>query len=267
MSLRFRPPPLAGFYAGGDADHAAALVEAREQGFAEGHATGLLEGRAAGLADGATQARDELLPELDALQESSAKRIRYDAVAQSLQRLIGERASDLAALESAVREVATAALRTLFPVLLNRAAGAEIAAILADALAERAPETLILRAHPDTLAAVAAETAGASGKDRLKLAPDPNRAFGMVEIGWTGGGLTFDPAALLSHVTAALAAGSTPPTAPSMLDPSIAGAAENAVPAALPPPPPNGPTPIGPTAMEETPMEPASGPLPSSPQP
>ncbi|MGD0433291.1 MAG: hypothetical protein ABSA58_19590 [Acetobacteraceae bacterium] len=218
MSLRFRPPPLAGFYEGDGADHAAALVEAREQGFAEGREKGLLEGHAAGVADGEARTRGVLLPELDALQESSAKRDRYDAVAFALRQLLEGRERDLAALETNVREVATAALRALFPVLLSHAIGPEIAALVASALAERAPETLTLRAHPDTLAAVSPDTRAETEKGRLVLAPDPRRAFGSVEIAWTGGGLTFDPAALLSQVTAALGAETVPAPVPLLPD-------------------------------------------------
>src|ERR1700722_17962588 len=158
MSLRFRPPPLGGFYEGSGADHAAALAEAREQGFAEGHAKGVMEGHLAGVADGESRTRDVLLPELDALQESSAKRDRCDAFALALRRLLGERERDLTALEAEVREIASAALRALFPVLLSNAVGAEIAALVTGALVERAPETLTLRAHPETLAAVSGDT-------------------------------------------------------------------------------------------------------------
>jgi flagellar biosynthesis/type III secretory pathway protein FliH len=216
MSLRFRPPPLAGFFEGDGADHAAALLEARDQGFAEGHAKGVLEGHAAGVADGEARTRGVLLPELDALQESSAKRDRYDTVAVMLRRLLEGRERDLTALEVEVRETVTAALRTLFPVLLSQAIGTEIASLAATALMERTPETLTLRAHPETLAAVSADTREETEKGRLVLAPDPRRAFGSVEIAWTGGGMTFDPAALLSQVTAALGVETVPATVPTL---------------------------------------------------
>jgi hypothetical protein len=205
MTTRFRPPPLAEFYMAITDDRAAALNKAREEGYAEGLANGMRRGHAAGLAEGEARTRDAMLPELDALQENSAKRDWYESVALTLRRLLQARESDLTALENSVREVAAASLGTLFPVLLSRAAGAEIAALVGDALAERAPEILTLRAHPDTLAAVAAETGEMASTGRLMLVPDPRRAFGAVEAAWVGGGMTFDPAALLSHVTAALA--------------------------------------------------------------
>jgi hypothetical protein len=73
-------------------------------------------------------------------------------------------------------------------------------------LAERAPETLILRAHPDTLATIAAETAAEREAGRLTPEPVPDMKFGVAEAAWNGGGITFDPAALLTRVTSVLAA-------------------------------------------------------------
>src|SRR4051794_20349887 len=165
MTVPFRPPPLAGFYAGcgtglpgtdEGTDHTAALIRAREEGFAEGRALGREEGHASGLSEGEAQTRDAIKPELNALHELNAKHGRYDAVAQALRLVLEARATDRAALESDVRGVIAAMLRRLFPLLLSRAAGGEIAALLGEALTERAPERLTLRAHPETLASVAA---------------------------------------------------------------------------------------------------------------
>lgn len=206
MSRRFRPPPLAGFYLSPDADHDRALAETRQQGFAEGHAQGLLEGHEVGRAEGAAEARTVLEPELDGLRESCAKHEAYSAVTTALRQMLAARDTDLASLEQAVREMAAATLQTLFPALLSHAAGAEIAALFADALAERAPEVLTLRAHPDTLAAVADETAAERETGQLILTADAGRAFGTAEIAWTGGGVTFDPAALLARVMSVLTA-------------------------------------------------------------
>jgi flagellar biosynthesis/type III secretory pathway protein FliH len=232
MSLRFRPPPLAGFYEGDGADHAAALVLAREQGFAEGHASGAVEAHAAGVAEGEARTRDAMEPELNALQQSSAKREQRDSVAQALRHLLDGREHDLLALEKTVRDVVTVALRALFPVLLSHAAGAEIAALVAVAMTERGHETLTLRAHPDTLAAVVDETKAAVADGRLVLAADEKRGLGAVDVAWTGGGLTFDPAALLAQVTAALAPPDLPPPIPSPIQPELA------------PPPPDPPAPF-----------------------
>jgi flagellar biosynthesis/type III secretory pathway protein FliH len=210
MSRRFHPPPLARFYAAADADQTCALTETRQQGFAEGHAEGMRDGHAAGVAEGAAQARAALQPELDVLRETLAKRDRRVGVADALRQVLAARGDDLAALEGAMREAVAAALQTLFPTLLAAAAGTEIAAVLADALTERTPEALVLRAHPDTLATVAGETAAEREAGRLTLAAAPNMPFGVAEIAWAGGGVTFDPEALLARVRSVLAAQYTP---------------------------------------------------------
>jgi len=227
MSNRFRPPPLALFYASPDADHARALAAARDQGFAEGHAQGLVDGHGSGLAEGIAETRTAVQAELEALREICAKREAEGAVADALRRLLAGREADIAALEGAVRELAAVALRTLFPTLLDAAAGTEIARLLADTLADRAPEALTLRAHPGTLVAVAAETTGRHD-ERIVLAPDPGMPPGTADVTWTGGGLTFDPAALLLRITTALAPAPEPTAMPSQ-------AADTPVPSSSPP--------------------------------
>jgi flagellar biosynthesis/type III secretory pathway protein FliH len=206
MSLRFRPPPLAGFYSAPDVDNTDALTEARQEGFAEGRTHGMREGHAAGLAEGVEKTRAALQPELDALRETSAKRDRRVGVADALRQVLAARDVDLAVLENAFREAAVAALQKLFPTLLASAAGTEIAALLADALTERTSETLMLRAHPETLATVAAETATERESGRVTVTVIPSMPFGAAEIAWIGGGITFDPVALLARVTSVLAA-------------------------------------------------------------
>jgi len=211
MTRTFRPPPLAVFYAPPDAELARAQAETRDQGFAEGHAKGLREGHEAGFAEGVAEARAALQPELDGLRESSAKRDRRVGVADALRQVLAARDTDLAALERELRETAATALQTLFPTLLQAAVGGEITALLAGALTERSPEALILRAHQDTLDTIAVETAAEREAGRLVLDPVPAMAFGVAEVAWTGGGITFDPAALLARVTTVLAA-APPPT-------------------------------------------------------
>jgi hypothetical protein len=217
MSRRFRPPPLAGFYIEPGSEHATALHEARGQAFADGRADGLLEGHATGFAEGQAKTRAELQAELDTLHETLAKCEKRETIGNAMERLLAVRDVDLAALESTVRDVAVIALRTIFPVLLSRAAGAEIAALLAGALTDRGPEVLTLRAHPETIAALADMTladpaladgaladGGITDNHRVVLTADPRLGFGAAEIGWTGGGLTFDPASLLSRITSVL---------------------------------------------------------------
>ncbi len=204
MSRRFHPPPLAGFYASSEVDQTQTLAQMREQGFAEGHIRGVQKGYETGFMEGAAETRAALQPELDALRESSGNRERRVGVADALRRLLVARDADLATVERAAREAAVAALQAMFPTLLATAAGSEIAALLADALAERAPETLILRAHPDTLTTIAAETAKEREAGRLTPQPAPEMPFGSAEAAWAGGGITFDPAALLARVISVL---------------------------------------------------------------
>lgn len=208
MSRRFLPPPLTGFYAPPEADEVDTLADIRQQGYAEGHSAGQKQGYEAGFMEGAAETRAALQPELDVLRESSGNRERRVGVADALRRVLAARDADLATVERASREAATAALQALFPTLLATAAGTEIAALLANTLAERAPEQLILRAHPDTLATIAAETAAEREAGRLIPEPVPDMAFGVAEAVWNGGGITFDPAALLARVTSVLAAAS-----------------------------------------------------------
>lgn len=107
-----------------------------------------------------------------------------------------------------------AALEALFPALLARAAGGEVLALLADALTERATETLTLRAHPDTLAAAQADGFPAlPGTGQLRLLPDPAMPSGQAEAAWADGGLLYDPAALKARVLAILGA-PAPPASP-----------------------------------------------------
>jgi flagellar biosynthesis/type III secretory pathway protein FliH len=206
MSRRFQPPPLAGFYASAEVDHVRTLAETRDQGFAEGHTAGLKQGYEAGFMEGAAESRAALQPELEVLRVSSGNRERRVGVAEALRRVLTARSADIATVERATREVAAAALRALFPTLLAASAGSEIAALLADVLAERAPETLILRANPDTLATIAAETAEEREAGRLTPEAVPDMPFGQAEVAWSGGGITFDPAVLLARVTSVLTA-------------------------------------------------------------
>ncbi|HEX3989671.1 MAG TPA: hypothetical protein VHX39_00730 [Acetobacteraceae bacterium] len=208
MSRRFLPPPLAGFYASSEVDEARTLADMRDQGFADGHSVGRKQGYEAGFMEGAAEIRAALQPELDALRESSGNRERRVGVADALRRVLAARDADLAAVERASRELASAALQALFPTLLATAVGSEITAVLADVLAERAPETLVVRAHPETLATIAAETAAERDAGRLTPEAVPDMPFGMAEAAWSGGGVTFDPAGLLARVTSVLAAAS-----------------------------------------------------------
>jgi len=175
------------------------LAAAREAGFAEGRACGLLEGRLAGQREGEARARSEIESELATLREEMANMHATRTVAGALERLLAAREESDRALEATARDVLVSALRTLFPALLAGAAGAEVAQVVREALCVRPPGPLGLRAHPDTLACLSGETL-----EGLAQTPDAALGPGAVELTWSGGGLTFDPATLLERVEAVL---------------------------------------------------------------
>jgi len=179
------------------------------------------EGHAVGLQAGEAEARAVCAAELAALHADLARRDARLCVGEALHALLAARDEDQRNLEDAVRATISAALTTLFPTLLRQAAGQEIAALLADALTDRPTDTLTLRAHPETIAAVQAESLAAADTARLTLVPDPMLAPGAATLSWSAspapaiptaaapgiaaaGGVTFDPAALLARVTAIL---------------------------------------------------------------
>lgn len=180
-----------------EGDDEAAL--ARAAGFAEGHASGLLEGRLAGQREGEARAREEAREELAALRGKLAKFEASEGVTGALDRLLAARDETDRDLEAAARTVLVSALRALFPALLASAAGAEVALVVNDALSVRAPEELTLRAHPDTLARLAGDV-----PHGVILRPDAALDVGAAALAWSGGGLSFDPAALLERVAALL---------------------------------------------------------------
>ncbi len=205
MSRRFIPPALEAFDSGVHPDTALALNQAREAGYVEGHAAGQAAGFAAGRAEGEAAARTAAEAELGRLRVLAAGKAATVAVLAAIDALAEQRAADRLALETATRSVLVTALETLFPLLRDVAAGAEIAALTNAALTERGSETLSLRAAPATLSAVLAEGLADPGSGRLTLVPDQNCPPGQAMLAWFGGGLTFDPADLLRRVTDLLA--------------------------------------------------------------
>jgi len=204
MSRRFIPPAVAAFGDGPEADFARIVAQAREEGFAEGRNAGFEAGREAGLSEGRSAADAQHEANLALLQQKSAKNQATLAVTTALGQVLTARTSDLLALEDAARTAIVATLRALFPTLMEQAAGQEIAALLAEALTERAPEALMLRAHPATLRSVAAHDLPGGHAASLTMLDDATMSLGVAEIIWTGGGLTFDLAAMHERVVAIL---------------------------------------------------------------
>lgn len=149
-------------------DHGPALEAAR----AEGYAAGLRAGHATGFAEGASQARADSESELAPLRAECEELRARDTLAWELRRLLEERSADQRALEDASRAAIAAALRALFPLLMNQAIGAEILQLVAEALTNRPAEKLTLRASPGTLAAVTARGIPEADAARLTLQPD-----------------------------------------------------------------------------------------------
>ena len=176
MSRRFIPPAVAAFGDGPDADMARGVAQARDDGFAEGRAFGQREGHAAGQREGEDAARTAHEAELAALHERFAKHQSVLAVTDALEQVLAARFNDLRAVEDNTRIALSAVLQALFPTLLRHSAGQEIAALLAEALTERATETLALRAHPATLQAVAEQGFPGRHAAQLTMQPDPAMA-------------------------------------------------------------------------------------------
>ena len=177
----------------------------RNAAFDAGHRRGLEEGVVKGRAEGAAQAEAAAA---ERIEVEVAQRASQGAnlAAQALDSLLAKRADDRRALDADVRATVAAALEALVPTLLARSAGAEIAALVADALTERGDDVLLLTAHPDTLAAMQQEgfPQPQDTPQRLRLRPEPSMAPGNAEVSWVNGGLVHRPDALLARVLAIL---------------------------------------------------------------
>jgi flagellar biosynthesis/type III secretory pathway protein FliH len=237
MSLQIRPftpPSLQALIANEDGTAAARLLSderiravAEASGRREGFAEGLAQGRAESLATARATAGREM-------QEEMARRGLQGAAAaaEALQTLFAWREADRRGLDADLRAALVAALQVVLPGLLARAAGGEVAALLAQALTERAADTITLRAHPATLAEMQRE--GCPGPDqagRLRLLPDDSISPGHAEAAWVDGGLLYDPQALVTQVLAVLGGGVAPiaPPPPALAPPPAPAAAPEAV--------------------------------------
>lgn len=208
----FLPPSLATVARGGDAlalriaaeqeQFRAAFAAGRAEGLAQGLAQGRAEGAADGLAAGLVQAQAEFAArERDGLEAANA----------ALAGLLARRAEDRRAMDAEARAALAAVLGVLAPALLPTTLGAELTALVTEALERHGGDTITLRAHPATLALLhhgGPFDAAAS----LELQPDPELPPGVAEAAWRSGGLVFDGAALLARALAIL--GAAPPAAP-----------------------------------------------------
>ncbi|RKK01584.1 hypothetical protein EBE87_16830 [Pseudoroseomonas wenyumeiae] len=209
-SRPYLPPSLGILLAGEDGSTAARLQEEermRATAFEAGRRRGLEEGLAQGRAEGAAEAREAAA---GALEAEVAQRTSQGAhrAAQVLEQLLAARAADRRAMDADARAALVAALEAVLPSLLARAAGAEVAAMLAEALTERGEDVILLTAHPDTLAAIQAEgfPPPQEAPARLRLLPEPTMPPGSAEASWVSGGLIHRPDAMAARALAILGA-------------------------------------------------------------
>jgi flagellar biosynthesis/type III secretory pathway protein FliH len=202
VNRRFIPPAVDALREGPQAEAAFEAARAREEGYAEGLRIGRHEGHAVGLRHGEQQAAQAHQVELEKFRSAYARQHTIEILLAALQELRAGREDMRRELEAAARATISSALRVLFPVLLAQTAGQEIAALVADALAERGIERLTLRSDEVTIASV--KDQGLTEGDTLTLLLDPAMKPGTAVATWSGGGLSFDPAALLEQVAAIL---------------------------------------------------------------
>lgn len=203
-SRPYLPPSIGALMAGEDGSAAArrqAEDRMRNAAFDAGRKNGLEEGLVQGRADGAAMAGAEAARHLDA---EAARRSSQGAnlAARALEALLAARAEDRRAMDADTRAAVLAALEAVLPTLMARAAGAEIADLVAAALNERGDDIILLTAHPDTLEAMRQEGFPVPQPlpPRLRLLPEPSMPPGSAEASWVSGGLIYRPDALAARV-------------------------------------------------------------------
>jgi flagellar biosynthesis/type III secretory pathway protein FliH len=190
----------------------------RNIAFDAGLKRGLEDGLAQGRAEGATLAEAEAARQMEAEMARNAS-LGANLAARALGQLLDARAEDRRLLDTDTRAAVLAALEAVLPALLATAAGAEIAALVAEVLAERGEDIILLTAHPDTLAAMRRDGFPAPQTDppRLRLLPEPAMPPGSAEASWVSGGLIYRPDALVARALAILGPPHAPATPPDTL--------------------------------------------------
>lgn len=168
---------------------AADLAAAREAAFAEGRMTGLAEAKA-GVEAAAAAALEHL--------------------AASMEALFADRDAAIEALRRDAAQVAVATAQRFAAAVLARFPGAEVEALLQQALpALEGQARIAVRLSPAALAALAprleriAEAAGFGG--RIDLVADAARGDQDCTIEWTGGGVERDEGRIARAIDTALA--------------------------------------------------------------
>lgn len=207
----FLPPPLESLAppasgAEGEAEHPGEARRHHDQGYRAGFAAGLerghAEGHRAGFADGLRQAGEAASAEVE-----RSRREGVGALRAGIAELLAGRAEDRAAQERDLRATLAASIALIAPALARRSLGAELEALVGEAMAQRGEAGVSLRAHPETLAALPAGAAGPG----LSLRPDPSMRKDTAEASWGRGGLVFSAEALAERLLAILAPPDTRP--------------------------------------------------------
>ena len=214
MTRPFLPPSLESLIEGDGAPAARALAEERisAAAFEAGHTRGLAEGMARGRQEGAAAAREEAEAKA---QAASALRDQngIKVVEAALAALLAARVEDRRGVDAEARAALAAALGVLAPTLLAGSIRAELMAIIAEALESRGSDVVVLRAAPETLAAIQ-QNEPYDPPEQLRLVPDPAMPAGTAEASWSSGGLLFDAESLNARVLAILGqVPAGPPTA------------------------------------------------------
>ncbi len=198
---RFIPPPIRAFDPSSSAGDPDAFGPVRNAAYEVGYDVGRREGHAAGLLEGEAGARADCNEEISRLSKMLEEQVACNSVADVLSQLLATRQADRRLIEQQSRSAVASAVEFLFPTIMAETAGSQIIALIDHALSERSPEELTVRACPATIEAVKSRGLPDAGATRVTLLPNATAPSGMADISWTGGGMTFDPAALLREVT------------------------------------------------------------------
>jgi flagellar biosynthesis/type III secretory pathway protein FliH len=189
-------------------EQARTLLHAEEAGRNKGRQQGETTGHARGFTEGEAQVRAELEPRIAALEAELQRRQTEDSLADTLRKVLVARTEDRAASEIAGAAALHAAIRLIFPVLSQADEGREAIALVRTALAERAADKLVVKAHPDTLARLRSVLQPgrelAEKAEQLELIADQKCESGAAAISWQYGGVYYEPHTLLANITKAL---------------------------------------------------------------
>ena len=201
MIRRFVPPPIEALRPCAVPGEIDALGAMRQAGYQEGFAAGQRSGHAEGFAEAEARTRAEWAKDTTEWRIKLDELTACNTISHGLAQLLAARSADYLTLARQTREAIGAALDLLFPALMAHAIGAEVLALIEQALTDRAPEEITVRASAETIAATSAQGIPSASSMRLRLRPTPDYPPYKADISWTGGGLLYEPEILLRKVT------------------------------------------------------------------